>query len=79
MGDWQEEPEDVARLEESTARAMMQAFAILRRADADAAGLKGRAGLASPLRWNVLSREWEDAFSALSPEITVHLTLAQQY
>ena len=79
MGDWQEEPEDVARLEESTARAMVQAFAILRRADADAAGLKGRAGLASPLRWNVLSREWEDAFSALSPEITVHLTLAQQY
>ena len=79
VGGWQVEPEDVSRLEESTARAMVQAFAILRRADADAAGLKGRAGLSGPLRWNTLSREWEEAFSGLTLEAAVHLTLAQRY
>ena len=79
VGGWQEEPGDVARLEASAARAISQAFAILRRADGDAAGLKGRAGLSSPLRWNTLSRVWEDAFPGLTPEISVTLTLAQRY
>jgi len=69
---------DVARLEETTARAMAEAFAVLRRADADAAGLKGRAGLTDPLRWTALSRAWEKTFSELTPEITVKLTLAQR-
>ena len=77
-GGWQEKPGDVARLEETTARAMAEAFAVLRRADADAAGLKGRAGLADPLRWTALSRWWEKTFSELTPEITVKLTLAQR-
>ena len=79
VGGWQMGPGDVARLEESTARAMVQAFAILRRGDADAAGLKGRAGLAQPLRWNTLSRDWSAVFSRLTPEVTVHLTLTQPY
>ena len=79
VGGWQEEPGDVARLEASAARAISQAFAILRRADGDAAGLKGRAGLSSPLRWNTLSRVWEDAFPGLTPEISVTLILAQRY
>ncbi len=79
VGGWQEETGDVARLEETTARAMAEAFAVLRRADADAAGLKGRAGLAAPLRWLKLSRLWETSFSGLAPEIAVKLTLAQRY
>lgn len=77
-GGWQEKPGDVARLEETTARAMAEAFAVLRRADADGAGLKGRAGLTDPLRWTALSRAWEKTFSELTPEITVKLTLAQR-
>ena len=79
VGGWQEEPGDVARLEASTARAISQAFAILRRADGDGVGLKGRAGLSSPLRWNALSRDWAEGFDRLTSEVTVHLTLAQPY
>ena len=77
-GGWQEVPEERSRLEDTVARAIFQAFAVLRRADADAAGLKGRAGLSSPLRWNALSREWEASFSDLTPEIAVRLTMAQE-
>ena len=79
VGGWQKKPEDVARLEQTVARAMTQAFAVLRRADADGAGLKGRAGLASPLRWKDLSRAWEGSFSRLPAEITVRLSLVQRY
>ena len=79
VGGWQEEPEDIARLEETTARAMSEALAILQRAGADAVGLKGRAGLTSPLQWGELSRAWETGFSDLVPEISVRLTLAERY
>jgi hypothetical protein len=78
VGGWQEEPGDVAKLELSTAQAISQAFAVLRRANGDGAGLKGRAGLSDPLRWNVLSQTWEVVFPRLTPEITVHLTLVQR-
>lgn len=79
VGGWQVEPEDASRLEASTARAMAQAFAVLRRADADGAGVKGRVGLAEPFRWSRLSRIWEDAFPRLTPEISVCIALSQQY
>lgn len=79
VGGWQEESGDVARLEVSTAQAITEAFAVLRRADGDAAGLQGRAGLADPLRWGRLSQVWEESFSTLTPEVTVHLTLARRY
>lgn len=79
VGGWQEEPGDVVQLENTTARAISEALAILQRAEGDAAGLKGRAGLASPLRWGSLSRDWAGAFPGLEPEITVRLTLAERY
>ena len=74
-----DEDGDVSRLEASTAQAISQAFAVLRRANADAAGLKGRAGLADPLWWIRLSGTWEEAFPNLIPEVTVNLTLARRY
>lgn len=76
VGDWQGE---VSQLEDTIARSISEAMAILQRVGADAAGLKGRAGLSGPLRWNGLTRDWEEAFPGLDSEIRVKLTLAEQY
>lgn len=79
VGGWQEEPGGITQLEAAVARAMSEALAILQREEADAVGLKGRAGLAEPLRWNALSQGWGEAFPGLIVDVNAKLILADRY
>ena len=58
-------------------RAMEAALKTMQRAAADGADLKGGAGLRNVLDWRRISEQWEGAFSSLTPEITVEITLEE--
>lgn len=77
-GGWKGEEQDVTTLEAETAGAMSDALQTLRQAGADAANLQGRGGLASPLRWQTLSSQWQEAFPTLPGKITVTITVAER-
>lgn len=75
-GGWQGEEADLARLEEETARGMVQALAVLQQAGADAPDLLGKAGLSQPFRWSQLKDQWQEAFPTLPIQVTVTITLS---
>lgn len=75
-GGWQGEEADLARLEEETARGMVQALAVLQQAGADAPDLLGKAGLSQPFRWSQLKDQWQGAFPTLPIQVTVTITLS---
>lgn len=76
-GGWASGRGDQAYLEAKTARAMDAALKTMQRAAADGADLKGGAGLRNVLDWRRISEQWEGAFSSLTPEITVEITLEE--
>lgn len=78
-GGWQSAPGDEAALAQQTARAMDTALHLMKRAGVDAAGLKQKTGLAAPLSWQTIARQWDAVFPTLSLSFSVPLTMAERH
>lgn len=78
-GGWQSAPGDEAALVQQTARAMDTALHLMKRAGVDAAGLKQKTGLAAPLSWQRIARQWDAAFPTLQVSFSVPLTMAERH
>lgn len=78
-GGWACLDEGADRLEAEVSTAMRAAVTALQRAGSDGAGLLGRAGLAAPLRWQGLSRQWAQAFPSCPVTVETELSVTERY
>ncbi len=78
-GGWACLDEGADRLEAEVSAAMRAAVTALQRAGSDGAGLLGRAGLAAPLRWQGLSRQWAQAFPSCPVTVETELSVTERY
>lgn len=78
-GGWQADRETIEQAEQTAEGEIRAALERMRELGGDGVGLKRRAGAGDTLRWGIISCQFSRVFALRTPEVSVHVSVAERF